>query len=70
MNWFLRYFCLEFLKDFVRICKFFRYFLSFSEFNEHYWPTNFSKSRNGLLDRTFETKIVLNFFIAKLRSVF
>ena len=47
-------FCKILLK--FAIFKFFQYFLSFSEFNDHYWPKNFSSLGDGLLDRTFETK--------------
>ena len=43
---------------------------SFSEFNDHYWPTKLLKSRRWLLDGTFETKNGFDYFIAKLKAFF
>ena len=61
---------LNFSKIFLKICNRSQnfYFLFFSEFKDHYWATKLFKS--GLLDRNFETKMVLNFFIAKLTTFF
>ena len=46
------------LFKFANFSKCFQYFLSFSEFNDHYWPKN------------FETKKGFDFFFAKLRICF
>ena len=59
------------LVRFVKICnfRFFEYFLSFSEFNDHYWPTKtFQVSEMGYLIGLLETKNGSDFFIAEFKT--
>ena len=52
------------LLKFAIVSNIFQYFLSFSEFNDHYWPTKLLKSWSWV---TFETKNCFElFFTAKL----
>ena len=68
MKWFLRYWCLEFWQDFVKICNFvpnFFIIFSFSEFNDHYWPTKLCKSRRWVTWQNFRDKKILLIFLLR-----
>ena len=58
------------LLKFAIVFKTFQCFLSFSDFNDPYWPTKILSLGDGLLDRTFYTKNGLNFFTEKLKTFF
>ena len=66
MTLYLRFYCLELLKDFVKICKFFQY-LSFS-LTTVTGQQIFSSLADGFLDRTFETKNGFEFFYCEVEK--
>ena len=47
-----------------------RHFLSFSEFNEHYWPTKFFKSRRWVSLQNFREKNGFEFFYCEAQNIF
>ena len=53
------------LLKFAIVFKMFEYFLSFSEFNDHYWPTKLFRFCRWLFDRIPVTKKGFDFFTAK-----
>ena len=58
------------LFQFAIVSKICQNFLSFSEFNSHYWPTKFLGLENGLLEQTFQTKIGFAFFYCNVENFF
>ena len=60
-NGFEDFIVLNFSKILLKFAIVFNFF-SFSEFNDHYWPTKLLGLSDGLLDRTPDSKGVLNIF--------
>ena len=70
MKWFWRYY-LAFQQDLVKICNCFQnfwIFLSFSEFENHYWPTKLFKSCIWITWHTSREKLVWTFSLRNLEA--